>query len=206
MYTKYIISWIRVPYTHLPPLYNGRLIAIDGRWGQITSQAMLYISFIVSKGIPLLFSVFFFLRNNCFEVFGLFLWKEVSHSPIWLPPTFNIREEKAKPTRAFLPLLSMEMGHEENRGVGKFSSIFTKHGSKSPKRPHAGHAVVSRSVFPEEPTKRAVTPIGQHIFRRLFASWQRRKMTKHPFDLRFLKTMSFFVSIFGKAKTWSLIE
>ena len=44
---------------HLPPLYNGRLIAIDGRWGQITSQAMLYISFIVSKGIPLLFSVFF---------------------------------------------------------------------------------------------------------------------------------------------------
>ena len=100
----------------------------------------------------------------------------------------------------------MEMGHEENRGVGKFSSIFTKHGSKSPKRPHAGHAVVSRSVFPEEPTKRAVTPIGQHIFRRLFASWQRRKMTKHPFDLRFLKTMSFFVSIFGKAKTWSVIE
>ena len=44
---------------HLPPLYNGRLIAIDGRWGQITSQAMLYISFIVSKGIPLLFSIFF---------------------------------------------------------------------------------------------------------------------------------------------------
>ena len=55
MYIKYLISLIRV----LPPLYNGRLIAIDGRWGQITSQAMLYISFIVSKGIPLLFSVFF---------------------------------------------------------------------------------------------------------------------------------------------------
>ena len=165
---------------------------------------MLYISFIVSKGIPLLFSVFF--CEIKFRGFRAFLWKEVSHSPIWLPPTFNIREEKAKPTRAFLPLLSMEMGHEENRGVGKFSSIFTKHGSKSPKRPHAGHAVVSRSVFPEEPTKRAVTPIGQHIFRRLFASWQRRKMTKHPFDLRFLKTMAFFVSIFGKAKTWSVIE
>ena len=117
---------------HLPPLYNGRLIAIDGRWGQITSQAMLYISFIVSKGILPLFSVFFW-RNNCFEVFGLFLWKEVSHSPIWLPPTFNIREEKAKPTRAFLPLLSMEMGHEENRGRVNSSRFSQNMGGKIPK-------------------------------------------------------------------------
>ena len=65
---------------HLPPLYNGRLIAIDGRWGQITSQAKLYISFIVSKGILPLFSVFFW-RNNCFEVFGLFCEKKFPTPP-----------------------------------------------------------------------------------------------------------------------------
>ena len=42
------ISCICVPYT---TPYNGGLIAIDGRWGQITSQGMLYIAYL-PPGLP----------------------------------------------------------------------------------------------------------------------------------------------------------